>query len=112
MAKKIRTLKQRITAALDVDGVHPGDKRWYKAFHAFFDALRVGATLREALGLALDIVGCHDTGLRNQAYVAFDVAGAEAETAQGEIKPQGPVRPRPPIKPLVKKAIKWLTESN
>ena len=107
-----RTLKERITAALDVDGVHPGDKRWYKAFHAFFDALRVGATLREALSLALDIVECHDLALRNQAFVAFDVAGAEAETAQGEIKPQGPARPRPPIKPLVKKAIKWLTESN
>ncbi|XMB33806.1 hypothetical protein QQ965_03645 [Candidatus Saccharibacteria bacterium oral taxon 955] len=107
-----RTLKQRITAALDIDGVHPGDKRWYKAFHAFFDALRVGATLREALSLALDIVGCHDPGLRNQAFVVFDVAGAEAEMAQGEIKPQESARPRPPIKPLVKKAIKWLTESN
>ncbi len=112
MAKKIRTLSERITAALDVPGVHPGDDSWYTAFNAFFNALRLGATIKDALNLALDTVKCDDMALRNQAFVAFDVAGAEAETAQGEIKPQGPARPRPPIKPLVKKAIKWLTESN
>ena len=112
MAKKIRTLSERITAALDVPGVHPGDDSWYTAFDAFFDALRFGATTRDALNTTLDIAKCDDMALRNQAFVAFDVAGAESEMAQGEIKPQGPVRPRPPIKPLVKKVIKWLTESN
>lgn len=111
MAKKIRTLKVRITNALDVEGVHPGDYKWGKAFDIFFESLKDGATIREALNIALDMVGCHDMSLRNLAFVVFDVAGAEAETAQGEIKPQGPVRPRP-IRPLMKKAIKWLIEKN
>ena len=111
MAKKIRTLSERITAALDVPGVHPGDESWHKAFDAFFDALRLGATIKDALNLALDTVKCHDMGLRNLAFVAFDVAGAEAETAQGEIKPQGPARPRL-IRTLIHRAIKWLTEKN
>lgn len=111
MVKKIRTLKERITGALDVPGVHPGDDRWGTAFHVFFDALRVGATLREALGLALDTVGCHDLALRNQAFVVFDMADAEGEMVQGEIKPQEPVRPRL-IKPLIQKIIRWLTEKN
>ena len=112
MAKKIRTLRDRITDALDVEGVHPGNSRWFKAFDAFFDALKAGATIKQALNLALDIVKCHDMALRNQAFVAFDVAGAEAETAQGEIKPQESTRPRPRLMPLIKRAIKWLTESN
>ena len=111
MAKKIRTLKDRITNALDVEGVHPGDKRWYKAFHAFFDALRVGATLREALSLALDIVECDDMALRNKAFVAFDVAGAEEEMVQGDIKPQEPAKTKM-IKLLIQKIIRWLTEKN
>lgn len=109
MARKARTLKERITDSLDVEGVHPGDDRWGEAFDAFFDALRAGATLREALDLSLDIVGCHNLQLRRQAYVAFDVAGAEAEMAQGEIKPQEPARPRT-IRPLIEKTIQWLTE--
>ena len=112
MAKKIRTLKERITDALDVEGVHPGDYRWGKAFDIFFESLKDGATIREALNIALDMVGCHDMSLRNLAFVAFDVAGAEAETAQGEIKPQGPARPRPRLMPLIKRVIKWLTENN
>ena len=112
MAKKIRTLSERITAALDVPGVHPGDNSWYTGFNAFFDALRAGATTKDALNLTLDTVKCDDMALRNQAFVVFDVAGAGEEMVQGDIKPQGPARPRPPIKPLVKKAIKWLTESN
>lgn len=112
MAKKIRTLRDRITDALDVEGVHPGNSRWFKAFDAFFDALKAGATVKESLDLALDIVGCHDLALRRQAYVVFDVPEAEAEMAQGEIKPQEPDRPRRPIKPMIKKAIQWLTEKN
>jgi hypothetical protein len=106
-----RTLKQRITAALDVEGVHPGDYRWGKAFDIFFESLKDGATIREALNTALDMVGCHDMRLRNLAFVVFDVAGAEAEMAQGEIKPQGPARPRL-IRTLLHRAIKWLTEKN
>ena len=106
-----RTLKERITAALDVDGVHPGDYRWEKAFNIFFEALKDGATIRDALHIALDMVGCHDLELRNRAFVVFDLSGAEAETAQGEIKPQGPARPRL-IRTLLHRAIKWLTEKN
>lgn len=108
---KTRTLKQRITDALDVEGVHPGDYRWGEGFNAFFDALKDGATVREALNIALDMVGCYDLALRNRAFIVFDVAGAESEMAQGGIKPQEPDRPRP-IGPLVKKAIQWLTEKN
>lgn len=111
MAKKIRTLRDRITDALDVEGVHPGNSRWFKAFDAFFDALKAGATIKQALNLALDIVKCHDMALRNKAFVVFDASGAEAEMAQGEIKPQGPVRPRL-IRTLIHRAIKWLTEKN
>ena len=111
MAKKIRTLKVRITNALDVEGVHPGDYKWGKAFDIFFESLKDGATIREALNIALDMVGCHDMSLRNLAFVVFDVAGAEAETAQGEIKPQGPARLRL-IRTLIHRAIKWLTEKN
>lgn len=109
---KTRTLKKRITNALDIDGVHPGDDRWHGAFNAFFEALKTGATVKESLDLALDIVGCHDLALRRQAYVVFDIPEAEAEMAQGEIKPQEPDRPRRPIKPLIRRAIQWLTESN
>ena len=111
MAKKIRTLSERITAALDVPGVHPGDDKWYMAFDTFFDALRVGAATRDALNTSLDIAKCDDMALRNQAFVAFDVAGAEGEMVQGEIKPQGPARPRL-IRTLIHRAIKWLTEKN
>ena len=79
---------------MDVPGVHPGDDKWYMAFDT-----------------ALDIAKCDDMALRNQAFVAFDVAGAEGEMVQGEIKPQGPARPRL-IRTLIHRAIKWLTEKN
>lgn len=112
MAKKIRTLKERITDALDLEGVHPGDDSWHTAFNAFFEALKTGATIKEALNLALDTVRCYDMGLRNLAFVVFDVAGAEAETAQGGIKPQESARPRLLGPGIIRKVIQWLTEKN
>ena len=75
------TLLQRITAALDVDGVHPGNDTWFTGRDQFFASLADGADLTAALNSALDVVGCTDLGARKRAFNAFDgrkVAGAKA----------------------------------
>lgn len=75
------TLLQRITAALDVDGVHPGNDTWFAGRDQFFASLADGADLTAALNSALDVVGCTDLGARKRAFNAFDgrkVVGAKA----------------------------------
>ena len=75
------TLAQRITAALDAPGVHPGDERWFAGFDNFFAALKDGADLSTAVNTALDSVGCSDLNARKRAFNAFDgrkVVGAKA----------------------------------
>lgn len=72
-------LRPAITAALDTDGVHPGDDRWYGAYELFFGKLK-DHTVEEALNEAFDLVGASDNELRANARSNFWVAFNETRT--------------------------------
>jgi len=51
-----RALANAITAALDTDGVHPGNDSWHTAYGRFFKELQDGASFSDALDASLDVL--------------------------------------------------------